>query len=279
MPSPILITGGTGTLGRRVVALLRDSGHDLRVLSRHPQPASAGVEFLRGDLTTGGGVERAVQGAPIVVHCAGSATGDEVKARSLVRAASRAGVPHLVYISVVGAGNIPLRSRADRTMFGYFGSKLAAERVIAASGLPFTTLRATQFYDLILLVAQQLTKLPVIPTPTAFRFQPVDSGEVAKRLVELTLGEPAGRVSDLGGPHTYTLPDLVRGYLSATHHHRILLPVRIPGHAARAIRAGANLVPQQAAGQQAAGRQATSQQAVGQRTWEEFLADQLGGTE
>ena len=82
------------------------------------------------------------------MHCAGSSKGDDDKAAQPGRAASRAGVRHLVYISVVGADRIPVVSGVDRAMFGYFGAKLAAERAVADSGLPWTTLRATQFHDL-----------------------------------------------------------------------------------------------------------------------------------
>jgi uncharacterized protein YbjT (DUF2867 family) len=163
-----------------------------------------------------------------------------------------------VYISVVGADRIPVVSRADRVMFGYFGYKLAAERVVAESGLPWTTLRATQFHDLILTVAKQMTKLPVIPVPAGVRFQPVDTGEVAARLAELALGTPAGLVPDIAGPRVYSLTDLLRGYLQAHDRRRLMVPVRLPGGAARAVRAGANLAPQRA---------------VGQRTWEDFLAE------
>src|SRR5207248_4583749 len=106
----------------------------------------------------------------------------------------------------IGVDRIPVVSGIDRTLFGYFGAKLAAERVVAESGLPWTTLRATQFHDLILIVAQQMVKLPVIPVPAGFRFQPVDAGEVAGRLVELALGAPAGLAPDLAGPRVYTVP-------------------------------------------------------------------------
>ena len=84
------------------------------------------------------------------MHCAGAAKGDDEATRNLVRAAARAGAQHLVYISVVGADRVPVVSGVDRTMFGYFASKLAAEQVVADSGLPWTTLRATQFHDLFL---------------------------------------------------------------------------------------------------------------------------------
>ena len=260
MTSPILVTGGTGTLGRLVVRRLRDAGCDVRVLSRRSREAEDGIEFVNGDLATGEGIEAAVEGAEIIVHCAGSTKGDEDKARNLVRAASRAGARHLVYISVVGADRIPVVSGVDRAMFGYFASKLAAERVVADSGLPWTTLRATQFHDLILMVAQQMAKLPLIPLPAGFRFQPLDADEVAARLVELALGKPAGLVPDMAGPRVYSAAELLRGYLRASYQHRPIIPVWLPGKAARAFRAGANLAPEQA---------------VGRRTWEEFLAERV----
>lgn len=256
----ILVTGGTGTLGRLVVRRLRDAGRDVRVLSRRHHEAADGIEFVTGDLATGAGTEAAVDGAGTIVHLAGSPKGNEDETRNLVRAASRAGTPHLVYISVVGADRVPISGRVDRAMFGYFGSKLAAERIVTDSGLPFTTLRATQFHDLILTVAKQMAKLPVIPVPAGFQVQPVDADEVAARLVELAVGEPAGLVPDMGGPRVYGAADLLRGYLQATHRHRPIVPLPLPGKAARAFRDGANLAPEQA---------------VGRRTWEEFLADRV----
>ena len=261
MATPILVTGGTGTLGRLVVPRLRDAGRDVRVLSRHGHDSAEGIDHVTGDLATGEGIDAAVEGAEVILHCAGSTKGDEVKARHLVEAASRAGARHLVFISVVGADRIPVVSGVDRAMFGYFAAKLAAERLIAASGLPWTTLRATQFHDLTLLTVRQLTRLPVVPVPAGWRVQPVDAAEVAARLAELTLGPPAGLVADIGGPRVYELAELVRGYQRATGRHRPVLPVRLPGRATRAYRAGANLTPDRA---------------LGRRTWEEFLADRLG---
>jgi uncharacterized protein YbjT (DUF2867 family) len=261
MTSPILVTGGTGTLGRLVVRRLRDAGCNVRVLSRHSYESGDGIEFMTGDLATGEGIEAAVDGIETIVHLAGSAKGDEDKARHLVRAASRAGAPHLVYISVVGAEQIPVVSGVDRAMFGYFASKRAAEKVVEDSGLPWTTLRATQFHDLMLMVAQMLAKLPVVPIPAGFRFQPVDADDVAARLVELALGEPASLVPDMGGPQVYGAADLFRGYLRANkRRRRPIVPVWLAGKAAHAFRAGANLTPEQA---------------VGHRTWEEFLTKKL----
>jgi uncharacterized protein YbjT (DUF2867 family) len=261
MTSPILVTGGTGTLGRLVVRRLHDVGYDLRVLSRRSHAAIDGIEFITGDLATREGIESAVDGAETIVHLAGSAKGDEDKTRNLVRAASsQTRLPHLVYISVVGADRIPIGSRVDRAMFGYFASKLAAEKMVEDSGLPWTMLRATQFHEGMLTVARQMVKLPVLPVPVGFSFQPVEADEVAARLVELTLGEPSGLVPDMGGPRVYGAAELLRSYLRATKQRRLIVPVWLPGKAAREFRAGANLAPEQA---------------LGHRTWEEFLAENL----
>ena len=257
----ILVTGGTGTLGRQVVPRLQDAGCDLRVLSRRPHEAAGGIEYVTGDLVKNDGIEAAVDGAEIIVHCAGTRNGDAEAATNLVAATARAGQqPHLVYISVVGADRVPVTSGIDRAMFSYFAAKLAAERAVAGSGLPWTTLRAAQFHDLIFKVAQALTKLPVLPVPTGVRFQPVDAGEVAARLVELALGPPAGLAPDMAGPRIYPMADLLRGYLRARQIRRPMMPVRLPGRAAQAVRAGAILAPERA---------------VGRRTWEDFLAEQV----
>src|SRR2546425_6705168 len=103
----ILITGGTGTLGRLVVPRLRDAGCKVRVLSRRSREAGEGIEYVTGDLATGEGIEAAGDGAEIIVHCAGSNKGDEDKARNPGRAAARAGARHPGYISVLGAGPVP----------------------------------------------------------------------------------------------------------------------------------------------------------------------------
>ena len=163
---PTLVTGGTGTLGRHVVRRLRDSGRDVRVFTRRPRKDEDGIRFVTGDLLSGTEVDLAVDGVATIIHCAGSNKGDEVATLNLVNAAARTGRPHLVYISVVGAERMPVTGLLDRTMFSYFDMKLKAEQVVAGSGLPWTTVRATQFHDLILMVLEKLAKLPVVPVPS-----------------------------------------------------------------------------------------------------------------
>jgi uncharacterized protein YbjT (DUF2867 family) len=101
-----------------------------------------------------------------------------------------------------------------------------------------------------------------MPSFAGVRFQPVDAREVAARMAELALGEPAGLVPELGGPRVYEMKELLRSYLRAAGKRRLIVPVWAPGKAARAIRAGANL---------------TSEPAVGGRAWEDFLAEHLAG--
>jgi uncharacterized protein YbjT (DUF2867 family) len=256
----ILVTGGTGGLGRRVVARLLDKGRDVRVLSRRPGALPEGVEYIPGDLVKNLGVDEAIAGAEIVVHCAGvgKIKEDTAQAQNLVAAAKRARVRHLVSISVVGAERIPVRSAVDRSMFAYFASQRAKELVIEQSGLPWTNLRATQFHDgFILVMVRAMSKMPIVPLPAGTRFQPVDADEVADALVELALGAPAGQAPDFAGPKIYDAESLVRSYLMAIGKRRPMLKITMPGAAAAAIREGANLAPDRA---------------VGRRTWEEFLA-------
>ncbi|HKV88141.1 MAG TPA: NAD(P)H-binding protein [Candidatus Dormibacteraeota bacterium] len=259
----ILVTGGTGALGRRVVQRLRDAGHRVRVASRHAHAPDSGVEYAVCDLERDEGVDAAVAEATIVIHCAGvgKIKQDTSQAQHITRAAGRAGVRHLVTISVVGADRIPVKTAVDRSGFAYFASQRAKELVVAGSGTPWTNLRATQFYDgFILVMVRGLSRLPIVPLPTDTRFQPVDADEVAVRLVELALGEPAGQAPDIAGPKIYDAGDLMRSYLDAVGKRRRILRIRMPGAAAAAIRAGANLAPDRA---------------VGRRTWEEFLAAEI----
>jgi uncharacterized protein YbjT (DUF2867 family) len=262
----ILVTGGSGGLGRRVVKRLRNAGQRVRVASRNPHKTEKGVEQVVCDLAKDQGVGAAVDGAAIVIHCAGvgKIKEDEAQARNLVRAARQAGVGHLVSISVVGADRIPVKTAVDRSMFAYFASQRVKELVVAESGLPWTNLRATQFHDgFILVMVQSMSKLPVIPVPTGFRFQPVDADEVADNLVQLALGAPSGQAPDIAGPKVYDADYLFRSYLDAVGKRRPILHMRMPGGAAAAIRAGANLAPERA---------------VGRRTWEDFLTTEVAAT-
>lgn len=247
----ILLTGGTGTLGRHVTPLLLEAGQQVRILSRHAQPPQDGVEYVTGDLVAGTGIAEAVAGVSTILHLAGSNKGDDVATRNLMAAAKD--VQHVVFISVIGADRVPL---------AWLKSQLAAEQAIKQSGVPWTILRAAQFHDLVLKLAQAMAKFPIVPVP-GMRLQPVDARDVAARLVELTLGEPAGLVPELAGPQEYEMRSVLTSYLQATGKRRAKVPLRIPGKAGKAYRAGDNL---------------TLDGARGTRTWEAFLAERVQGS-
>jgi uncharacterized protein YbjT (DUF2867 family) len=248
----VLVTGGTGMLGRQVVARLRDQRVDeVRALSRAAAPGR-----VQGDLETGDGLAEAVRDVDAIVHCATAGdmlhpTRDLAQTRNLLAAADGAR-PHVVYISIVGVDQIP---------FGLYRAKHACERMVASSGLPWTVLRATQFHELILMLAMITTRAPVGVTLRGWRSQPVDVAEVADRLAELALGTPAGRVADLGGPRVESIAELTRAYLAATGRQRPVLELPVPGRASAGFRAGLNLL----------GR--TGERRGG--TFEQFLRDHL----
>ncbi|MDA2810842.1 NAD(P)H-binding protein [Nocardiopsis sp. RSe5-2] len=240
----ILITGGTGTLGKAVVRRVLEGGREVRVLSRRPG-SSGEAERVVGDLRTGDGVAEAVSGVDTIVHCATTLGRDDVRTTRLLAEAARDGgaKPHLIYISIAGIDTIPL---------SYYRTKLATEHVVKNSGLPWTILRTTQFHDLIARMFSAQRALPVTAVLSGVRFQPVDVRVVAERMAALAEEGESGRVPDLGGPEIRTMADLARAYRA-----RPVAPLPLFGKTVRAFRAGDNLVPGNA---------------VDGPTFEEFLA-------
>jgi uncharacterized protein YbjT (DUF2867 family) len=240
---PILVTGGTGTLGRALVPRLRDAGLEHRVLSRRDGPG-----LVSGDLSSGRGIDDAVRGASAIIHLT---SGPKPLTRPLLDAALRHGRPDLVFVSIVGIDRVPL---------GYYREKLAVERMITESGLPWTTVRATQFHDLLDRLFGLLSRAGVLPVLAGGPFQPVDVRDVAGRLVELVAAGPAGRVVEFGGPRVRPMDELARAWPRATGRRRPVLPLRLPGGLARGVRAGGLTTPDHADG------------LIG---FEEYLADRI----
>lgn len=264
----ILVTGGTGDLGKELVPRLAANGHEVRVLSRRERPGlPSGVRAIRGDLITGDGVTEAVGGVDTIVHCATGArdTGlrgltyrtsrrtDVEPTKALLEVAKLAGDLRFVYISIVGVDRIPL---------GYYRAKLDSERAIAASGLTYTILRTTQWHTLGWEFCRRFAQLPAVVVPRGVRSQLLDPSEVAERMASLIETGASGRVPDMGGPEALEFREIVRRYLLARHKHRAVAQLTIPGKAMAGFRAGHNLCPDHA---------------DGRITWDEWLAKRVAG--
>jgi uncharacterized protein YbjT (DUF2867 family) len=237
----ILVTGGTGVLGREVVAAAEVGGHTIRVGSRGARRAQlpAGREWATMDLASGGGLDAAVADVDVVIHAASdpkhSQAADVDGTRTLVEACRRRRVGHVVFVSIVGIDRIPL---------GYYQHKLAAERIVEGGGVPFSILRATQFHPFVDHLLKSAARAPlIIPLPAGFQVQSVDVAEVARRLVRCVDEGPGGRLADFGGPEAMSLGEAARLWRDARRVSKPIISIPLPGRAAAAFRAGANTVP------------------------------------
>jgi uncharacterized protein YbjT (DUF2867 family) len=229
----VLVTGGTGRLGSRLVAPLQDAGHSVRTMSRR----GTGPGGVRGDLATGFDIGTALRSAEIVVHAASDPRGDPWQVdvagtRRLVQAVDRERLRHLVYVSIVGV---------DRVPYGYYHAKFAAEQVLLASGLPVTLLRITQFHHFVDELLGTARRGPIVPVPMGWRLQPVDVGEAAAEVVRVASGEPSGGVLEFGGPHEESAADLARAWAAAREPGTHVVATPVPGKLSAAIRDGAGL--------------------------------------
>jgi uncharacterized protein YbjT (DUF2867 family) len=225
----LLVTGGTGTLGRPTVAALRAAELEPRILSRRP-----GAGHAVADLASGVGLTEALAGIDTVLHLATNRRSDARATKTLLQAARAAGVQHVVYVSIVGVDAVPL---------GYYRAKLECERLVAESGVAFTILRATQFHDFVAGAFRAQRRLPRVITLDV-PFQPISTEAVADRLVSLATAAPAnGRVDDLGGPEVLPMAELARQWLEARGLEpeaaaRRVVQWHAPGRLVGAYRAG-----------------------------------------
>ncbi len=226
----IAVAGGTGMVGRYVVAELRAAGHEPVVLTR-----SAGA-----DVITGAGLDAALDGAGALIDVTNTpaVSGRRSVAfftagtRNLLAAGRRAGVRHHVVLSVVGTGRPGLSS-------GYNAGKVAQEALVRASGVPFSIMRATQFHQFI---PELLDRLPgPVRLVPRMRIQPVAAREVAAVLAALAAGPPAGMAPEMAGPEVAELADLARLLSRVRGSRRPVLRVPVPGAAGRAMASGGML--------------------------------------
>ncbi|QIK62393.1 SDR family oxidoreductase [Leucobacter viscericola] len=218
----IAIAGGTGAVGRHVVSAAEAAGHEALVLSR-----ANGV-----DLEFGVGLDLA--GVDVVIDVCGTQTTSEKRSReffertttSLLRAEQAAGVRHHVALSIVGAAG---------SAHGYYAGKALQERLVSSGEVPWTILRATQFFDFAHQVATKVGPLVLVP---AMRSQPLAAEDVARRLVELAGAAPAGNARDLAGPAERRMVELTRAWWAKTGASGRVVEFPLPGGFGRALRDG-----------------------------------------
>ena len=205
----IVIIGGSGLIGKKLVKNLRQRGHE--VVAASP---SSGVNTLTGE-----GLAEALAGASVVVDVANSPSFEdkavleffETSGRNLLAAEAAAGVGHHIALSVVGT---------DRLLAsGYFRAKMAQENLIKASAIPYTIVRATQFFEFVGAIAQSATDGQTVRLPPAL-MQPIVSDDVAAALAEIAVAEPLNGTVELAGPEPIQMDELVRRYLSANRDAR-----------------------------------------------------------
>ena len=238
----ILVTGGTGHLGRDIVSLLKDQGHQVRVLARTPGQGPA-VAWIQGDLATGRGITEAVSGTEVIVHAATfspAARRGTIRPADLVRsppevdiggtrqllgAAGQAGVAHFLYVSIVGVRHARVP---------YSRLKAAAEDLVRQSGMPHSIVPSTQFYWLLDRMLARMARLRVWPLPTKLPMQPADEGDFAAYVVECVADGPGGDRQPFGGPDIISFGEVAEQYQAARGLRRRILPVPLPRAAARA---------------------------------------------
>lgn len=230
---PVLVTGGSGTLGRRVVAELAARSVPARVLSRSAATAVGTAVTVPGNLATGLGLGEATRGVRAVVHCATRPTrvrAVDIEGTKRLLLALRLASPqaHLVYVSIVGCDANPLP---------YYRAKAAAETAVDLSPTPASVVRATQFHELVRRLAARSNFRVAGLSVRGLRFQPCDPAYVAARLVDVALGPRLQRRLDLAGPQVLTFTQAVR---AVTGVDRVL---ELPpvGAVLRAFATGSNL--------------------------------------
>lgn len=225
----IAIAGGTGMIGAKTAAAARAAGHKITVIAR-----STGV-----DLLTGAGLDAALDGAEAVLDLATLQSMSERRAvdffetatGNLVATAKRAGIAHMVLLSIVGI---------DRNPNGYYAGKVAQERAVEASDVPWTIVRATQFHEFAGQTAARARMLGVQLAPRA-RAQPVAADALAAHLVGLVAAAPAGRAADVAGPREEALDEMIRAWVRHEGWRGPVVPVTLPGAQMRGMREGSSL--------------------------------------
>ena len=233
----VAVTGGTGTLGTSVARELVGRGHEVRQLSRGRSPEVAGAVHHPIDLTTGAGLERALNGVEVVIDAANSLRRARQVlvegTRRLAETAQAAGVRHHLLCSIVGIEHVPA---------AYYRVKIDQEAVVTGGQIPWSIVRATQFHALLDAIFTLTARAGVLPRPS-FRLQPIDVDTVAQILADTAEATPSSRRTEIAGPQVLPVGELARSWRRWTGKRAVLVPVPLFGAPARGLRDGALTAP------------------------------------
>jgi uncharacterized protein YbjT (DUF2867 family) len=213
----IVVIGGTGLIGSKVVARLTEHGHEAV-----PASPRLGINTITGE-----GLAAALDGASVVIDVSNSPNFEyrtaleffETSTRNLLEAEKAARVGHHVALSVVGTAELSGGADPEKTTAGYFLAKLAQERMIAVSGIPYSIVHATQFFEFIKSIADASTVDGVVRVPSVV-FQPMAADDVAAAVGRTAAGEPLNGMAELGGPERFKFDEPVRRVLAASNDPR-----------------------------------------------------------
>lgn len=252
--SKTLITGGTGLLGREIAAQLIQEDRPVSILTTQSDPVvPVQVQVLHGDLVTGAGLANAAKHCQAIIHCASNPSNfretDILGTKNLLQAIDRNEPPHFVYISIVGV---------DKSDYPYYCAKKAVEDMIAESELPFTILRTTQFHYFIynLIKGLQKPNEDTLEIPDGMRFQSIDIGEVAQKLIAIAGSKPNGLLPNFCGPQILKFEEYVEQYLNHTNYPAKWKAVPLESPRYELFRSGINIC---------------SENAAAKLTWKDFL--------
>ena len=249
----IIVTGGTGTLGREIVRQLLEQHYPVTILTSRRKPdVPLGADIAAADVTDKTSLNNTIAGTNILIHCASNAQNfravDIEGTKNLLAALRKKHFLHFIYISIAGV---------ERSRYPYYLAKRETEEIIRQSGFPFSIVRATQFHNFVLeriIKPSESENSSILSVPKGLRFQSIDSKDVADKTIELMKNSPTNSIITIAGPEILTIEEMAQTYLNISRWNGKVHPIENDMYSL--FKTGVNLYPEFAAGK---------------ITWEQFL--------